>query len=87
MHFVYILQSLKDRDFYVGQTKEINQRLKKHNNGEVPSTRDRRPLKFQYAEICNNIKDATHREKYLKTAWGKRYIKNRLKNDLMDPIR
>lgn len=87
MHFVYILQSMKDKDFYVGQTKEINQRLKKHNNGEVPSTKDRRPLKFRYAEICNNIKDATHREKYLKTAWGKRYIKTRLENDLIDPIR
>lgn len=87
MHFVYILQSLKDRDFYVGQTKEINQRLKKHQEGKVPSTRNRRPLKFLYAEICNSIKDATHREKYLKTAWGKRYIKNRLKNDLIDPIR
>ncbi len=26
--------------------------------------------------------DARMREKYLKTAWGKRYLKNRLKNYL-----
>jgi len=87
MHFVYTLQSLKDNDFYVGCTKEINQRLKKHFQGKVPSTKNRRPLKFVYAEICLNIKDATHRERYLKTAWGKRYLKNRLKHYLVNPIR
>jgi len=31
---------------------------------------------------CLNQTDATHREKYLKTAWGKRYVKTRLKNYL-----
>ncbi|MFH1093700.1 MAG: GIY-YIG nuclease family protein, partial [Candidatus Omnitrophota bacterium] len=29
-----------------------------------------------------NQNDAFHREKYLKTTWGKRYLKNRLKNYL-----
>jgi len=86
MQFVYVLQSLKDGDFYVGYTKEINQRLKKHFQGKVPSTKNRRPLKFKYAEICNNTKDAIHREQYLKTAWGKRYLKNRLKNDSKTPL-
>ncbi len=37
-----------------------------------------------YCENSNNIKDAVHREKYLKTAWGKRYLKHRLKNDEND---
>jgi len=87
MHFVYALQSLKDNDFYVGRTKEINQRLNKHFQGKVPSTKNRRPLKFVYAEICLNIRDAAHRERYLKTAWGKRYLRTRLKNDLENPIR
>lgn len=81
MHYVYVLKSLKDRNMYVGRTTNLNTRLKGHNEGGVESTRDRRPLKFIYCEISNNIKDATHREKYLKTAWGKRYLKHRLKND------
>jgi len=60
----------------------MEKRLKEHNSGLVKSTNNRRPLKLIYTEICLNKQDATHREKYLKTSWGKRYIKNRLKNYL-----
>ncbi|KKS81962.1 MAG: hypothetical protein UV58_C0014G0008 [Candidatus Wolfebacteria bacterium GW2011_GWC1_43_10] len=81
MHYVYVLKSLKDKELYVGRTENLKNRIVEHNKGKVPSTRDRRPLKFVYCEASNNVKDAAHREKYLKTAWGKRYLKNRLKND------
>ena len=49
-----------------------------HNEGKVKSTKARTPLKLIYFEGCLNQQDATKREKYLKTAWGKRYIKGRL---------
>ena len=81
MHFVYVLKSLKDGNLYVGRTENFKHRLTLHNEGKVESTRDRRPLKFVYCEMSNNIKDAVHREKYLKTSWGKRYLKHRLKSD------
>ncbi len=81
MHYVYVLKSLKDNGSYVGRTEDLKIRLVDHNKGRVESTRDRRPLKFMYAEMSNNIKDAIHREEYLKTAWGKRYLKHRFKND------
>ncbi len=81
MHYVYVLKSLKDSKFYVGKSENLKERLIEHNKGRVESTKNRRPLKFMYCEIGNNIKDAVHRERYLKTAWGKRYLKNRLKND------
>jgi len=83
MYYIYILLSLKDKQFYTGYTSDLEKRLKEHHEGKVKSTKNRRPLKFIYCEICLNQQDATHREKYLKTAWGKRYIKNRLKNYLM----
>jgi len=79
---VYVLQSEKDKLFYVGYTKDLENRLNLHNSGKVPSTKNRQPLKLVYFECCLNQQDATHREKYLKTSWGKRYIKNRLKNYL-----
>ena len=86
--YVYVLQSQKDMKFYTGYTNNINRRIKEHNKGETKSTRDRTPLKLIYWEGCLNQKDATTREKYLKTAWGKRYIKNRLKNYLgIHPMR
>jgi len=68
--------------FYTGYTKNIIDRFDNHIKGKVESTKNRRPLKLVYWEGCLSQKDATNREKYLKTAWGKRYIKNRLKNYL-----
>ena len=77
-HYVYVLRSLKDKMFYVGFTHDIIKRVSEHNKGIVPSTRTRIPFELVYWEGCLNQQDATRREKYLKTAWGKRYIKNRL---------
>lgn len=82
MYYVYVLQSLKDREFYTGFAIDLAKRIQRHNNGSVAATKSRRPLKLVYYEDCLHKKDATHREIYLKTAWGKRYIKNRLKNYL-----
>lgn len=81
--YVYILQSKKDNNFYTGYTNDLKARVSKHNNGEVNSTKNRRPLKLVYFEGCRNQYDAIHREKYLKTSWGKRYIKTRLKKFLV----
>lgn len=81
-HHVYVLQSESDKNFYVGYTKNLQRRLQEHNNGKIASTRNRGPLKLVYYEVCLNQIDATNKEKYLKTAWGKRYIKNRIKNYL-----
>ena len=82
MYYVYILQSLKDNNFYTGYTQDLRNRLELHNKGEVKSTKCRVPLILVYYEACLNQQDATCREKYLKTSWGKRYIKSRLKNYL-----
>ena len=82
-YYIYILKSDKDGNFYVGYTNDLKQRLALHNDGKVQSTKNRRPLNLVYFEGCINQQDATKREKYLKTAWGKRYIKSRLCNYLM----
>ena len=81
-YYVYILQSTIDLKFYTGYTKDLNNRLQLHNAGKVKSTKNRIPLKLVYWEGCLNQQDATRREKYLKTAWGKRYVKNRIKEYL-----
>ena len=68
MNYVYVLQSLKDKKFYVGRTENIKLRLEQHNKGLVNSTRMRMPLKLIYYEVCLSKYDAIKREKYLKTA-------------------
>ncbi len=82
MYYIYILQSNKDNHFYTGYTSDLRKRIDDHNRGKVSSTKFRRPLQLVYFEGCLSQKDALHREKYLKTSWGKRYIKNRIKNYL-----
>lgn len=80
--YTYVLQSSKDLNFYVGYTNNLVKRIEEHNKRKVPSTKNRIPLKLIYWEGCLNQQDATRREKYLKTSWGKRFIKNRLKSYL-----
>lgn len=84
MYYVYVLRSDKDNNFYTGYTKDLKERVKLHNKGKVKSTNNRRPLKLIYYEACLSQQDALQREKYLKTNYGKRYIKNRLKESLLD---
>ena len=74
-YYVYILESEKDGNHYVGYTSDLKRRLDSHKKGQVNSTKNRLPIKLIYFEGCLNQQDATKREKYLKTSWGKRYIK------------
>ena len=78
--YTYVLKSKADGKFYTGFTNNLENRINEHNLGRVTSTSRRIPLEIVYFEFCYNIKDAIHREKYLKTTYGKRYICNRLKN-------
>ncbi len=79
-YYTYVLRSEKDHMNYVGYTKNLKLRFEQHTKGEVQSTKNRRPLKLIYFEGCLSRKDATHREKYLKTHYGKMFIKQRLKS-------
>jgi len=80
MYYCYILQSLKDKKLYTRYTQNLKLRFELHSKGKVESTKNRRPLKLIYYEACLNQQDATHREKYLKTHYGKMFLKNRLKS-------
>ncbi len=82
MYYVYVLYSKKDKKLYTGTTRNLKTRLDQHNKGKVRATKIRRPLKLVYFEGSPNIKDAYKRETYLKTSWGKRYLKSRLKQTL-----
>lgn len=82
--YVYVLKSKADHKFYTGYTSNIRRRIEEHNSGKVLSTKNRVPFNLIYWEGCLTSTDATRREKYLKTAWGKRYLHNRLKDYLTE---
>jgi putative endonuclease len=67
---VYVLQSLEDQKFYTGITENLEARLKKHQQGGVPSTKNRRPLVLLYTEEFENYSLARKREKYFKSGPG-----------------
>ena len=70
MIFVYILQSLKDSEYYTGITKDLKSRLLKHNSGGVESTKNRMPFKVVYSEKHEDYKSARIREKEIKSYKG-----------------
>ncbi len=82
MYYTYVLQSMKNMEFYTGFTKNLKLRFEQHNRGLVESTRERRPFKLIYYEGCLNQNDATKRERYLKSYHGKIFLKRRLKSYL-----
>jgi putative endonuclease len=82
MCYVYLLESLKDGDWYTGYTTNLKDRFLRHNSGKVASTKNRRPFKLIYYECYANRLDAKKREKFLKSGSGKNFLRKQLYNYL-----
>ncbi|MBI4363421.1 MAG: GIY-YIG nuclease family protein [Candidatus Doudnabacteria bacterium] len=78
MFYTYVLRSLKDLKLYIGWTSDLRIRVKKHNDGFVLATKYRRPLELVYYEACLSKEKAIKREKYFKTGFGRRFLKDRI---------
>ncbi|MDP4001246.1 MAG: GIY-YIG nuclease family protein [bacterium] len=63
---MYILKSIKDKDFYIGFTSDLKKRLKEHNSGSVRSTKSRKPFKLVNYEAYQSKEEAKLRENNLK---------------------
>lgn len=85
MYYFYALQSEIDKDLYFGYTEDLRKRVKEHNNGRVPATRNRRPLECIYYEAYKSEKDARERERQIKRrAKAHISLKRRLQHSLKD---
>ncbi len=78
MFTVYAIKSLQHNFIYVGITENLQERLRKHNNGYNKSTKKFTPFKLIYSEICLNGQAARKREKFLKSTSGKRFLKTKI---------
>ncbi|MBI2446736.1 MAG: GIY-YIG nuclease family protein [Parcubacteria group bacterium] len=76
MYFVYILKSSKDSRTYVGYTSNLEERLKRHNSGQVIATKHRLPLKLLFSEKFETEQEAKKRERYWKNGGGRRKLKD-----------
>ncbi len=69
--FVYALQSVKDKNLYIGISRNPEQRVKIHNQGKTDSTKNRRPFVLIFKEHCSSLKEARAKEKYYKSGSGR----------------
>jgi len=76
--YTYILKSKKDGNLYIGFTSDLKKRITEHNNKKVEATKNRVPLELVYYEACRCQKKAVKRERYFKTGFGRRFLKNRI---------
>lgn len=75
MYYVYLLKSLSSEKTYIGMTNEISLRIKEHNSGKSKFTSRYMPWKLIYIEEMNTREEARKREKYFKSAAGRKFLK------------
>lgn len=75
MFTVYILKSAVVVKSYVGVTDNIERRLKEHNSGKSYYTKKYTPWNVVYTEKFELFSEARKREKYFKSASGRRQLK------------
>jgi putative endonuclease len=71
---VYILRSEKDKSFYIGHTSNLQDRLKRHNEGRSQYTKSRGPWTLVYSEKLESRAAASRRERELKALKNRKCI-------------
>ncbi|MFA7253970.1 MAG: GIY-YIG nuclease family protein [Patescibacteria group bacterium] len=69
--FVYILQSEKNDEYYVGSTEDVESRLNQHNSGNVQATRNKAPYKIVFFQCFESVSLARRAEMKIKS-WKRR---------------
>jgi len=78
MYTVYILYSEKSSRYYVGQTSNITDRLERHNQGRVKSTKFGIPWRIILQIEVSTRSEAMILEKQIKKRGAKRYVEKHL---------
>ena len=77
MYIVYVLKS-ENGKLYKGLTNNLNRRLSEHKRGHTITTSKINNLQVVYTESYNTFEEARKREKYFKSAVGRKFIKRAL---------
>lgn len=77
MFFVYILQSQSTGRYYIGQTKNLPERVAYHNANYSRALKNRGPWKLVYREEYGTRGEAVRRERQIKS-WKDRSLIERL---------
>jgi len=66
MFYVCIIKNKNER-YYIGQTNNLEERIKMHNGNRVQSTRNKGPWEFVITKECSSRSKAMQLEQYLKS--------------------
>lgn len=66
MYYVYIIESLQSKRYYIGQTFDLEKRIERHNKGRNISTKAFRPWKLKWWKEFEKRADAIVVEKRVK---------------------
>jgi putative endonuclease len=75
MYNVYILLNRARTRTYTGVAAEVDERLKRHNDGHVPASRPYRPYEVIYVETYSTLKEARRKERFYKSTTGRRKLR------------
>ena len=75
MYKVYALKSRLRNYIYVGLTSNLEERIRRHNDGRERTTKAYRPFELIYSEEHLTREEARKREKYFKSGVGKEFLK------------
>jgi len=78
MYYVYLLECIKDKGWYIGYTSDLKKRFSQHNSGNGARTTRNKTWNLIYYEAYRNKSDAEGRERYLKSGSGRKFIKRQL---------
>lgn len=79
--FAYVLLC-SNNSFYRGYTNDLDKRFQQHLSGKgAKYTRMHKPIKIVYFEEFSVKEDALKREKYFKSAIGKKWLADKLKGE------
>ncbi|MDD5643929.1 MAG: GIY-YIG nuclease family protein [bacterium] len=80
MYYVYVLLS-SSKKLCIGSSAKPDERLKAHNAGRGGWTKRYRPWKRILLEEYASKMKAAKRERYLKSGWGRRWLKKNISTE------
>ncbi|HEX6848129.1 MAG TPA: GIY-YIG nuclease family protein [Chitinophagaceae bacterium] len=77
MFFAYVFKSLDHEFYFKGHCENLDERLIQHNSGMNESIRPYIPFILFYKEEFTTRQEAIKRERYFKSAAGRRFLKKK----------
>ena len=75
--WVYIIYSEVKDKYYTGITKDLNNRLKEHNQGKTRATKSGVPWRLEWCREVHDRGEACNLERKIKKRGAYRYLKDK----------